>query len=107
MEEYINSICTGELSLDANEINVALHCDQCFEKLSLKGKVLLEIARKKPKTNEDESKLLECKKCRKTCTITYQLEKTLEEGFRRCFNRKRSTPKEVIDLKWIGLPKRP
>ena len=107
MKEYINSICTGELALEANEINVALNCDQCFEKLTLKSQALLEMARRKPENNEEESKLLACKKCRRTCTITDQLEKTMEEGFRRCFNRGRLSLKEVIDLKWIGLPKRP
>jgi len=107
MKEYINSICTGELYLETNEMTVALHCDQCLEKLTLKSQALLEMARRKPPTNEEESKLLACKKCKRTCTITHQLERTMEEGFRRCFNRERLSQKEVIDLKWIGLQKRP
>ena len=107
MKEYINSICTGELVLPITEMNVALQCEECYENLELKSQALLEINRRKPAHDQEESKLLSSLGCRRRFTITHKLDRVMEEGFQRLFGRGKLNQDEVIDLKWIGLPKRP
>jgi len=45
MKEYINVICTEELVLLVTETNVALQCEECYEK---KKKVPYNNARENP-----------------------------------------------------------
>ena len=107
MKEYINSICTGELVLPITETNIAHQCEECYEHLALKSQALLEISRRKPANDQEESKLLSSLGCRRRFTITHKLDSVMEEGFQRLFGRGKLNQDEIIDLKWIGLPKRP
>lgn len=106
MRKYIESICTGELVLPEEEMNSAVSCRNCKSELTLKSQDLLEKTRRQPKPEAEEVKLLYCAKCKETFSISEQLDQAMEDGFNR-FGVETPSRDEVIDLKWVGLPKPP
>ena len=104
LADNISRFVQGEIRLPEEEMDYILNCTPCKSPLEITSAEAIKEMRKSG--NKEEEKILRCRKCETTFTITERLEDALQQGYTR-LGKEKPTNELIDNLMWSSLRKKP